>query len=118
MNEKSTIQQALERAYSNPQQDFLNPDNHDKVNIALGLFEFESNEKNRESIDLLRDQIRVLGNIIGSGMEMQVNKMIASNKELSESNEKHSKAMNWLTAALVVIGIGQVVVQIILNSKT
>ncbi len=112
MNEKSKIQESLERAYSNPEQDWLNPDNHDKVNIALGLLDFESNFKNRESIDLLRDQVRVLGNMISFGMKEQVDKLISSNEKLSESNEKHSKAMNYLTGALVLIGIGQVVVSL------
>ena len=49
---------------------------------------------------------------VGHLREM-VKKIIKSNKELAQSNDKHSKAMIVLTAALVFAGLAQLVMAII-----
>jgi hypothetical protein len=41
-----------------------------------------------------------------------VDKLIASNKALSESNDKHSRWMRWLTFALVFAALAQVAIAI------
>lgn len=42
-------------------------------------------------------------------LAQQVNNIITSNESLAESNKGYSKAMNLLTAALVIVGILQVI---------
>ena len=45
--------------------------------------------------------------------EKNTNALIDSNKKLAESNDKHAKAMRYLTTALVVVALIQVIVAII-----
>ncbi|MCD4761153.1 hypothetical protein K8R42_04605 [bacterium] len=45
--------------------------------------------------------------ILGKKIDLAVDKIVASNKELSKANDNHSRAMRWLTGALVFVGIMQ-----------
>lgn len=99
--EKSEARKALERAYSNPQADWLNPDNHDKVHIALGLLSAESAEELTNAIHQLKAQVGGLHQTISTVVETQVAKMIATNEKLAISNEKYAKWNMRLTMALI-----------------
>ena len=100
---KSEVHEALERAYSNPKQDLLNPDNHDKVNIALGLLSAEQSDKLSTSIKDLHVGVVGLGSIVSDAMKKQADNIIASNEKLAASNEKYAKANNRLALALIVV---------------
>jgi hypothetical protein len=38
-----------------------------------------------------------------------LHKLIESNEKLARSNEKYARAMMWLTGALVLVGVGQII---------
>ena len=63
-----------------------------------------------ESLQLLQLQIIEVSRENRTAMHLAVSNLIASNTKLSESNDRYAKAMNWLTGALVIISIAQVVV--------
>ncbi len=90
----------------------LNPDNHDQVNIAIGLLDAESAEKIAESTDGLSRRITEVGNLLSQNMAMQVGRVIASNEKLSSSNEYHAKWSKHLALALIgvtlIVGLLQV----------
>lgn len=46
-------------------------------------------------------------------LERTVHEVINSNKELAKSNERHAKAMRWLTGALVVAAFVQIIIAVI-----
>ncbi len=100
---KTLLQEALERAYPNPQNDWLNPDNHDKVHIALGLFEAESAEKNRQTMEDLGRKIAELAYTIGTSLERETKKIIESNDEASKINKEAIRWNKRLTIALIVV---------------
>ena len=55
------------------------------------------------------NQSRVVSEfILGKKIETAVDKIIKSNKELAESNKRYSRAMLYLTGALVFVGIAQI----------
>ena len=55
------------------------------------------------------NQSRVVSEfILGRKIEMAVDKIIKSNEELAISNKKYSRAMLYLTGALVFVGIVQI----------
>lgn len=67
------------------------------------------------------NQSRIVSEFIfGKRIERVTDKIITSNERLSDSNEKYSNRMLWLTIVLVFIGVAQVVVQAIqtINSST
>jgi hypothetical protein len=37
---------------------------------------------------------------------------VESNERLAKSNEKYAKAMNWLTAGLLLVGITQIILEL------
>lgn len=63
-----------------------------------------------ESLQLLQLQIIEVSKENRTAMHSAVDKLIASNTKLSESNDRYANAMKWLTGALVIIGVAQVVV--------
>ena len=58
------------------------------------------------------NKTRVYADIyVTKGMRRAVKDLIDSNLVLSQSNERHARALNWLTAGLLFLGIVQVVLQ-------
>jgi len=100
---KSEVHEALEKAYPNPKQDWLNPDNHDKVNIALGLLSAEQYDKLSTSIKDLHVGVVGLGSIMNDALKKQADNIIASNEKLATSNEKYARANNRLALALIAV---------------
>ena len=49
--------------------------------------------------------------LLSKKIDSATDKIIASNKELSKSNNKHSSRMLWLTGALVFVGFIQIIIQ-------
>ena len=43
--------------------------------------------------------------------------VIESNKRLTRSNDRHARAMRWLTVALIAVGVAQVIVAVISNGS-
>ena len=95
--EKSPARKALEQAYPNPQADLLNPDNHDKVHIALGLLSAEAAENLTDAIRDLKRQLVGVSEVI----QQQGKEMIVSNEKMAASNEKYAKWNMRLAMALV-----------------
>jgi hypothetical protein len=59
--------------------------------------------------------------ILAKQIKSSTIKIVDSNKELSDAENLHSKKMAWLTAALVFVGITQVIaifIQIYLNQNS
>lgn len=92
----------------------------DKVELKEICDDFELPERDRNFAEKVgsnqtgqtaeRDQYRVLSEfILRKKIESVVDKMIASNQKLADSNEKYSEKMVNLTRALVFVGIAQVI---------
>jgi hypothetical protein len=47
---------------------------------------------------------------LSSNIGSMIGRLITSNSKLSETNDRRSKAMNWLTLGLVLIGIIQLII--------
>lgn len=62
-----------------------------------------------ESLQGLHVQIMQTSEENRAAAEKETDKIIASNKNLASSNERHSNRMVWLTAALVFVGILQII---------
>ncbi len=59
------------------------------------------------------NQSRVVSEMyLSKTLDTNVNKIIESYKELSKSNDKHSKWMKWLTFALVFVAVMQLVIKV------
>jgi hypothetical protein len=62
-----------------------------------------------ESLQLLQLQLAESTKDNRIALHETTNKLIGSNKILATSNDRHSTAMQWLTGALVAVGLLQVV---------
>ena len=68
----------------------------------------------RVALDSQINRSRTISEIYSiNSLERIANRIITSNEQLSASNEKFSKAANWLTAGLLILAFIQIVVQII-----
>jgi preprotein translocase subunit Sss1 len=65
------------------------------------------------AISDLKNQIPVTISELRGTISRNTERIIDSNKALSESNEEYSNSMNWLTLALVVVGIIGIIVSIL-----
>ena len=86
------------------------------------MSEYELTDAEKEFIEQARkeettsalNQVVVISNLILSKrIKESTDKMIASNKRLAESNDRHSIRMFWLTGALVFAAVVQLIMQII-----
>ena len=62
-----------------------------------------------ESLQLLQLQLAESTKDSAVALHATTDKLIESNKALAASNDRHATAMQWLTGALVVVGIAQMV---------
>lgn len=65
------------------------------------------------AIEILDAQIPVSVADMKQGLDNSFSKLIQSNENLAKSQDKHSRAMFWLTIALVGVGILQVASQLL-----
>ncbi len=63
-----------------------------------------------ESLQLLELQLIETGRENRVALHETTDKLIQSNVTLAESNDRHASAMQWLTGALVLVGLIQVAV--------
>ncbi len=63
-----------------------------------------------ESLQLLQLQVAESTKENRVALHETTDKLIKSNETLAKSNDRHATAMQWLTAALVVVGIIQIIV--------
>jgi len=80
-----------------------------KSGIATAL----SNLDLAESVQLLQLQVMDASVENRRSLNQITDKIIESNIKLSQSNDRHAKAMKWLTAALVTISLVQVILNFI-----
>ncbi|MEX0931851.1 MAG: hypothetical protein WDZ88_03830 [Candidatus Paceibacterota bacterium] len=84
------------------------------INRITEQYNFSENEKKIMSDSgtantAAMNQSRIVSEfILAKKIDIATDRMIESNKKLSESNEKYSKAMLYLTGALVFVGIVQI----------
>lgn len=62
-----------------------------------------------ESLQITSLQIETSSAQDRVAMNSAVQALIASNEKLARSNEKYARAMMWLTGALVLVGIAQII---------
>ncbi len=84
----------------------------------------DSMNRLQESIIILQKQIPITGSEIRTIMSKSAEKLSNSIdkfknelKEYSESSNKHTNAIKWLTGGLVFVGSVQIIVILILNFK-
>jgi hypothetical protein len=63
----------------------------------------ETSAANREALKKLQSQISGLSYVVGTTIEAQAQKMIASNERLAASNEYYAKWNKRLSAALITV---------------
>ncbi len=107
---KSKIQEILEGVDVSDIKNWVNPGNHDKVNIALGLLNAEKTTELTNAISNLRAQIPITISELRSTISQNTDKIITSNEKLGKSNENYALWIKWLTLALVLVGVVQVLV--------
>ncbi len=80
---------------------------------AAGIAESLSSLNIAESLQLLQLQTEESSLLNRKTIASAIDKLIESNTKLGISNDNHAKAMRWLTAALVGVGIVQIIVSFI-----
>lgn len=79
----------------------------DQFNLSEQEKTFLSESKTGITSDM--NQSKIISDIYFiKNLEILVNKTIASNEKLAESNARYSKGMLWLTGALVFVGLVQI----------
>jgi hypothetical protein len=68
-----------------------------------------------ESLQLLQLQLAESSTDNKKALHDTTNKMIASNEKLAQSNNKHALAMQWLTGALIFVGLLQTLVMLLVH---
>lgn len=85
----------------------------------LDYFGFTEEEKrlvrlSRVSLDSQINRSRTISEIyFARRLEESVNRMVASNEKLAASNDRFSRAANWLTVGLLVLAFLQLIMLII-----
>lgn len=81
-----------------------------KFEITENEKQFISNSKTATTSDI--NHSRIISDIyLSKTLETITNKIITSNKLLSDSNNKYTKGMLFLTGGLLFIGIIQIIIQ-------
>jgi hypothetical protein len=75
----------------------------------IGIAEATATFNVAESLQMLQLQIEETALSNRKSAEIQTDKLIVSNAKLAESNNRHSRRIIWLTWALVIVGLLQVV---------
>ena len=87
------------------------------IKDLLEKYKFSEEEKsfiNQANTAVTADmnQSRIVSELIlGKRIEEVANNIIKSNEKLADSNKKYSKGLLWLTAALVFVGLIQIIIQ-------
>ncbi len=83
----------------------------EKFDLTTAEVNFLTHSRTVQKDDI--NQSRVISEMyLSKTIDINVNKIIESNKELSKSNDKHSKWMKWLTFALVFVAVMQLVIML------
>jgi hypothetical protein len=79
----------------------------------IGILNSETGLALVEAIEQLQHKILESTEYLNRGLDQSVTKLIASNEKLAESNDRHAKAMKWLTIMLAFAAFVQAGVAII-----
>ena len=71
-----------------------------------------------ESLQLLQIQLSQSTKDSNEAVHSTTDRLIESNKQLAKSNDRHSVAMQWLTGALVLVGVIQIVLSLITSHSS
>lgn len=84
----------------------------EKFDLTIAEVKFLTFSKTVQTDEI--NQSRVISEMyLSKTIDINVNKIIESNKKLSKSNDKHSKWMKWLTFALVFVAVVQLVIKVL-----
>jgi hypothetical protein len=80
----------------------LNREFGNSQDTLIGILNSETGVALVEAIEQLQDKIVESTDHLNRGLDQSVTKLIASNEKLAESNDRHARAMKWLTFGLLV----------------
>lgn len=80
------------------------------LRASVGKLTADRTKELAEAVDHLREQLPLTGMDIRQTIATTTENLIKSNERLAKSNETYSRWIKWLTLALVLVGIAQVVV--------
>lgn len=84
-----------------------------KLRAAVGQLGANRSKELADAVLLLQNQLPMTIQELRQTIGGSVDRIIESNENLSKSNESHTSWIKWLTLALVLVGIAQIVVSIL-----